>query len=571
MAITFSCHCGKQIKVAEKFAGRRGKCPACGDVVSIPQLDPAPAEDDGSFVYDALSPESDLQPTQHDPQAGAQTSASACNACGKAMSPQAVICTHCGFHKISHTYMKVAQGAEPDEKESKVALLNIAGFGLRWWKLAIVVLPIAAVSYWYFTGPARDVLIIKSQAVNLIETISSGETREAFNLYTQQGDLSLGVQGKQSKSNPNPFINNDEHFSLGGRDEFFVICPDEDGDHIALQVGLKQGAILDNDRTSRYDSIIEGSDFKLIPADGGPAIEARLLYNTFEDKAEIDIGSADTSNHEALFPSMPATLDMTREFGSINGDAAWNDPHTRGMISFSASYSTGDVPAPKGLYADGRIKRFNDAGDTATMRYEGGTLSIEWDADDEGWWSKKKYTRKTEVSPWHRYNFGLLFERPKTGGDFDITYCDKVVASVYFDPLPQPKPPAVSPVKRANSSAQPAAPSSNPLTYFKVLADARNQAHGIVSASNLRQLGIGLQLYLEQNHGQWPDELDQIKSVMSGYEQVMQNPRTKERIGFLYTKPEPGADPATTPVIHESWQGNPDPNGAVLYADGHIE
>ncbi len=568
MAITFSCQCGKQIKVAEKFAGRRGKCPACGDVISIPELEPEPLGDqaDADLIYEALSPQSDPQPVQHQPEAG-----SACNACGKPMSAQAIICTHCGFHKISHTYMKSAQGAEPAEKESKVALFNIAGFGLRWWKLAIVVLPLAIAGYWYFTGPARGVLVIKSQAVNLIETIHTGETREAFSLFTQQGDMSLGIKGTQSKSNPNPFINNEEHFSMGGSDDVLVISPDDDGKYIALQVALQQGTIRDNDRTSQYDSIIKGEDFKLIPADGGAPVEGRLLYSTFEDEIEIDIGGAETSNPEALFPSEPTTLDMTREFGSINGEAAWNDPKARGQITFSASYSTGDMPAAKGLYANGRIKVFNDAGDDANLVYEGGTLTIKWDAGDEGWWSKDKFRRQSQMNPYYRYNFGLLFERPRGGGDFDITYCDKVVASVYFEPLPQPKLPPVSPIKSANSNAQPNPPTNNPLAYFKVLSDARGKARGIVSASNLRQLGIGMHLYLEQNNGQWPDRIDQLQSIMPGYEEVMKNPRTKERIGFIYTKPEPGAAPATTPVIHESWQGKPDPNGAVLYADGHIQ
>ena len=39
MAIEFSCQCGKQIKVSEKFAGRRAKCPGCGEPVVIPNAE----------------------------------------------------------------------------------------------------------------------------------------------------------------------------------------------------------------------------------------------------------------------------------------------------------------------------------------------------------------------------------------------------------------------------------------------------------------------------------------------------------------------------------------------------
>ena len=569
MAITFSCQCGKQIKVADKFAGRRGKCPACGDVISIPHPEPDPISEDADadLIYEALSPPSDPQPVQQQPQ----TAGNACNACGKPMSPQAIVCTHCGFHKVSHTYMKSAQGVEPAEKETSAALLSIAGFGLRWWKLAVIVLPLAAAGFWYYTGPGRDLQVIKYQAVNVIETIHTGETREAFSLYTQQGDMSLGIKGPQSKSNPNPFINNEEHFSMGGSDEVLVICPEDDGKYIALQVALSQGTIRNNGRTIKYDSEIAGEDFKLISNDGGAPVESRVLYTTFENLAEIDIGSADTSNHKSLFPSEPTTMDVTQEFGSTNGEATWNDRHARGKINFSCAYPYGDGPTPKGLSATGRIKVFNDEGDSANLEYEGGTLKVKWDPGDEGWWSKKKYRHQSQPNPYHRYNFGLLFERPKGGGNFDITYCDKVVASVYFEPLPQPKPPPVSPIKSANSTAQHGPPTNNPLAYFQVLSDARGKARGIVSASNLRQLGIAMHLYLEQNNGKWPDRLDQLQSIMPAYEEVMKNPRTKERIGFIYVKPEPGAPPATTAVIHESWQGKPDPTGAVLYADGHIE
>jgi hypothetical protein len=564
MTITFSCQCGKQIKVADKFAGRTGKCPACGELVTIPQPELDLLDNDPDLIYEALSPKTQPDPVQQ------PDDNDKCNACGKPMPTKAVFCTQCGFHRISHTYIKNVQVLQPEDKESKAALFNFAGFALRWWKLAIVLLPLLAVTYWYLTGPARDVLVLTSQTVNIIQTIKHGATREPFSIYTQQGDKSLGIKGPKSKSNPNPLIGAGEVFSLGGRDRMIVIKPDDKGTHISLQVALAQGTIRDNNRTSRYDSIIEAQDFKLVPNDGSKPIDARLLYKNFENTAEIDLSGANTSSYQALFPSEPNSLDKQQQFGSITGDAAWNSPSARGKINFSSSYATGDFPAAKGLRATGKIKVFNDAGDSAYMQYDGSTLNIKWDTDSQGWWEKDRYTHQSQPSPWYRYNFALIFDRPQVGGDFDLTYCDKIVATVSIDPLPQPKAPPLSPIKRANANTPPPPPSNNPLTYFKVLSDARNQARGIVSASNLRQLGIAMQLYIQQNNA-WPDRIDQLQSVMPGYEKIMQNPRTKEKIGFVYTKPQPGSPPATTPIIHEAWQEKPDPNGAVLYADGHIE
>jgi hypothetical protein len=49
--ITFSCACGKSIKVKDEHAGKKGKCPACQQVVRVPKPEPvavesAPAGDD---------------------------------------------------------------------------------------------------------------------------------------------------------------------------------------------------------------------------------------------------------------------------------------------------------------------------------------------------------------------------------------------------------------------------------------------------------------------------------------------------------------------------------------------
>src|SRR5262245_24263110 len=39
MPINLACACGKQLRVADDFAGRQGRCPACGRLLEIPQWD----------------------------------------------------------------------------------------------------------------------------------------------------------------------------------------------------------------------------------------------------------------------------------------------------------------------------------------------------------------------------------------------------------------------------------------------------------------------------------------------------------------------------------------------------
>ncbi len=69
MAIRVTCTCGKQFQVKEELAGKRGKCAACGQVLSIPTLA-------SSAVQEKATPA---------PQR-------ACPICWETLQPNAVIC-----------------------------------------------------------------------------------------------------------------------------------------------------------------------------------------------------------------------------------------------------------------------------------------------------------------------------------------------------------------------------------------------------------------------------------------------------------------------------------------------
>jgi RsiW-degrading membrane proteinase PrsW (M82 family) len=54
MAIKFSCACGKEFQAKDELAGRRAKCPACGNILTIPRPAAAPAEPD---IYGLADPD----------------------------------------------------------------------------------------------------------------------------------------------------------------------------------------------------------------------------------------------------------------------------------------------------------------------------------------------------------------------------------------------------------------------------------------------------------------------------------------------------------------------------------
>lgn len=565
MVIEFSCSCGKQIKVSAKFAGRRAKCPGCGEPVTVPSPDVPDDEIDGDLLYEALGDTS-----------GAPDEVK-CPNCDRPMPANNLVCSHCGYNRVARSHVQLAQAANAPKPKREFGgpIVTLAGIDLTWGRLIVLLAVVVGLPTWYYLGPGATLHIKELQTVNVIWTINSGKTRVPISFGGNPGINMVKAVNRDESKVPPLHESGDADYTLGSSDSLAVATPDDGGDYILLRVSLRQLAIRDAGKTALYDSIIKGEDFKLIPPDGSAPVEAQFLYHNFDaGKAEIDLGTAETSSYQALFPTEPTRVDVERESGGIDGKAVWHKHNAQGEIEFHSSYATGDFAAATGLSAEGRLELFNDRGATVDMYYKNGTLDVSWDRDASGWWAKNRYEEPTHDWPWHRYEFALLFKRPQSAGRYQLTYVGSTVATFRLDEMPGLKPPPVSPMKRFTSQQQannPLKTSNNPLVYFQILADARNQAKGIVSANNLRQIGLGLSLYLEQNNQQWPERLDQLKSVVDGYDQLMVNPRTNARPGFIYTRPEPGADPAATAVVHESAYGQPDPNGAVLYADGHIE
>jgi hypothetical protein len=77
--ITFSCACGKTIRVKDEHAGKKGKCPACRQVVRVPKPEPvvaesAPAGDDFfSKMLEQSYEEQGKAPVEPESQSPAET------------------------------------------------------------------------------------------------------------------------------------------------------------------------------------------------------------------------------------------------------------------------------------------------------------------------------------------------------------------------------------------------------------------------------------------------------------------------------------------------------------------
>ena len=76
MAISVACSCGKKLKVKEESAGRKVRCPGCGEAVVVPAL-----SDDDSQEAPGLA-----EKIQN------------CPKCKNELDPGAVLCVKCGFN-----------------------------------------------------------------------------------------------------------------------------------------------------------------------------------------------------------------------------------------------------------------------------------------------------------------------------------------------------------------------------------------------------------------------------------------------------------------------------------------
>ncbi len=107
--LSVHCACGKKLKAPASAVGRKAKCPACGNVLTIEAPPPPPpAEDDPmGAIYDLAAAE----------QAAAESNqiddSSRCPKCGASMAVGSVLCVNCGYDMRSKAKVAAAAPSKP--------------------------------------------------------------------------------------------------------------------------------------------------------------------------------------------------------------------------------------------------------------------------------------------------------------------------------------------------------------------------------------------------------------------------------------------------------------------------
>lgn len=88
------------------------------------------------------------------------------------------------------------------------------------------------------------------------------------------------------------------------------------------------------------------------------------------------------------------------------------------------------------------------------------------------------------------------------------------------------------------------------------------------------RINISIIIYAIDHEEKLPDSLDQLKLYFNDemYNRIMTNPVTGENPGYIYIKPAGNLNDTkhNPPMLYEVKDGQPDPDGAVGYADGRV-
>ncbi len=210
--------------------------------------------------------------------------------------------------------------------------------------------------------------------------------------------------------------------------------------------------------------------------------------------------------------------------------------------------------------------------------YNGSNMILQWNKEHQGYHGTFKKQYPPDVNPFTKDTFTVIFPRIPEGKNgatpaskYELKIGGQTVMNLDGSIV-------VAPTLAAGSKGPTVYKSGDALTqYLSSLNQAMYKAKGVVSGSNIQQLARGVLMYADSNGGKMPESIKDLEnSLGGGFEALMTNTRTREKPGFLYVKPA-GADnfnqiqePNKTVIIYELFEGKPDPNGQVAFADGSI-
>lgn len=481
--------------------------------------------------------------------------------------------------------------------------------------LLVVILSLLGSSIWYFTGPGQGVRIYEAQPVTALIAMNSLGRADAKGM----AGMTMGQQGVKPPVSPLGTQFPEQSYGLGGPDRLIFTRPDPNGDYLLVHVKISQRVVADEHLESRYDAMFTAGNFILHAGNEqitpmlimGKLPNDPLVFNTDSAKVDAVQSMLPTGVNPDEYQDLVGTeQDIARATLLYNGKAG-----VTGKVSVSSKRKLFDQPGVTGVTGNGELVQKDPySGMSLKYNYQGGSMEVSWAGPAAAWWSSDQYTMAAAVSPFSRYDIYLLYKRPQTTSNMVVKVNNRIVgtlaSSMAAKPGQTPSTIAVAGVpatptnltvnlnpntpttpeeaakalaggaggtggKPAATPANGKKPDPGMFDYFGALARARDMGKGVIADNNMKQLGLGVIMYAQQNKGDLPPNIDYLRKTMGDINALLQNVRTNSNPGFLYIQPAPNlsavTNPGATPFLYELRDGKLDRDGAIMYLDGHIE
>jgi hypothetical protein len=477
-----------------------------------------------------------------------------CVRCGATMGERDLACPSCKFSPMTGRYADDQERGDGEEgPQPWMSLMGIDFTTRRLAATAVMLLLMASGVVWYVNGPGAKLKVIESRTVTM------------FNAFEGIAVLEQGIP---------------EVYGVGTGSDLLLSRSVPHGDKVMIRMHVAQSLLDAHDRRDRRAGrvMLLVSDFS-VEVDGQRSMPT-MLVRRVPAGAELLIGQSSTSDYRRILPPGGEPSNRVLE-GPTMGEAVASGTVSydgsagiTGQVNFMAYGLLSDMLV-SGVTGNGQLKRVDPNGGEVVYDYHGGQLNITWSDEAEGWRTGGQRDPRAPMAPFTKHEVMLLFDRPTTGGRAKIFFADKHLASVRVRPMPAAEP-VVASAEGDGEKQKEQEDLVDQINYLGAMARARNRARGLVSSSNMQQIGIALQLYSYEFRGQWPDTLEQLEAYhLPTLDQMLWNERTRENPGYIYVKPSDedlrSKPLSQIPVLYESRGGQIDPSGSIVYADGHMD
>lgn len=510
-----------------------------------------------------------------------------CSSCGAPLGATEQRCPRCGLEQTPDAANKrleamALRSSRYANQDKTKTFGNIAGVEITPKVLVVVallVLMVTGVVYWWFTGPGANFILLEPPSivfsVQPVPHIDDQSNPSATPAMFAPGTL---VPGKAITKPPTAgSAPPQKEFSVDGNDALVIARPvdkPDDGSHVIIKFSVSQKLMQEQKMEERYDLMVTGDSFT-IEGPGGPVSGIMLLDDV---RSGVQLGLSDAKGVDPMSLVPAGHKPLYHEQANGGGTMKWDGTTgLKGKVDYRLIRGNSYESTATGYIAHGSLQLL-DRGTTVDYTYNGPNMVVQWNKEHQGYHGTFKRVYPPDVNPFTKDTFTVIFPRipeGKSGAAATARYELKIGGRAVMDVDGAT---IVEPTRKAGSQGPTVYKSGDALTqYLSSLNQAMYKAKGIVSGSNLQQLARGVLMYADSNGGKMPENIKDLEtSLGGGFEALMTNNRTKEKPGFLYVKPA-GIDnfnqiqqPNKTVIIYELFEGKPDPNGEVAFADGSI-